>query len=87
MISNLPKEIWMKILTERAATLRIDWWNSLDEIEQEYMEWPMHDEEMAEEDYDHIFRGFTVDKRVIGPKNFPKLRLIFLNNQNARTTQ
>ena len=31
------------------------------EIEQKYMEWPMHDEEMAEEDYDHIFGGFKVN--------------------------
>jgi len=45
----VPDELWMKICTLWATQKRIDWWNSLSVEEQEFTEWPMDDEEMAED--------------------------------------
>jgi hypothetical protein len=45
---NLPREIQLKIMMEEAIRARREWWYSLDEIQQEYSEWPMDDDEYAE---------------------------------------
>ena len=48
MIPTLPKELWMHILTIKYTNERTEWWNNLSEEEQEYEEWLVEPEEMAE---------------------------------------
>ena len=57
MVPALPYDIWLKIMTTAAARARIEWWNKLSEIEQEYMEWPLEDEEVAEGEVEMLFYG------------------------------
>jgi hypothetical protein len=56
---NLPREIQLKIMKEEAIRIRLDWWYSLDELQQEYVEWPYGDNEYAEMLLDEILREFS----------------------------
>ena len=51
----LSDEMWMKIFMENAKQEIITWWNSLSKVQQEYEEWPLTEEEMAELEFKRLF--------------------------------
>ena len=53
---QLPNDIWMKVFTYVAEGQRIEWWNNLHQIQQEYKEWPMYDQELAEYMFNDVFK-------------------------------
>ena len=50
--------MWMEILTKIAEQARKAWWDGLDEVAQEYEEFPMDDGEVAEYHFIAIFGRF-----------------------------
>ena len=54
-IPTLPRDLWLKILTDVAKQERLDWWARLSEIEREYREWPFFDDEFAEHKLERVF--------------------------------
>jgi len=54
-IRDLPGDVLMKILSIAAVEERLEWYRTLDEVRQEYEEWPLDDDEYAEDLYQSIF--------------------------------
>ena len=46
-VPALPFDIWVRIMKIEAERQRLEWWNNLSWVEQNYMEWPMSDGEFA----------------------------------------
>ena len=53
-LPELGEDLWVKIFTMYWEEQRRDWWNKLSEVEQEYEEWPVDPEEMAEGMYSSV---------------------------------
>ena len=57
-MADLPDSVWMHIFTTMWEQARTDWWNSFDEVEQEYEEWSVEPTEMAEGTFESVFGRF-----------------------------
>lgn len=55
MVPELPYDIWQKIFLQAAKREREEWWGSLSDVEREYKEWPMFDDELGEMMYINVF--------------------------------
>ena len=40
-VPQLPEELWLKICQHLDDSMRLEWWRSLEEYQQEYEEWPL----------------------------------------------
>ena len=54
---DLPDDIWMHIFTKMWAQKRKDWWDSLNEVDQENTQWGVDSIEMAEWTFMDVFEN------------------------------